>query len=150
MTFKGSVLVVDDNTDSRELLAEFLAFAGFEVTTAVTGIDAVTVARRVRPQVVLMDLAMPGLMDGWEATRRIKTDPSLRDTVVMAVTAHAFPPEREKAMHAGCQAVFTKPCDLPMIAAHVDRTIRDCRSLRNERPSKIDGEPKCGRLGNSG
>jgi CheY-like chemotaxis protein len=128
MPVHGSVLVVDDNTDNRELLAEFLVFAGFQVTTAASGADAVTVAQRVHPEVVLMDLAMPGLMDGWEATRRIKGDPSLRDTVVIAVTAHAFPPERERAMHAGCQAVFTKPYDVVAVAAHVERTVRDRRS----------------------
>jgi two-component system, cell cycle response regulator DivK len=71
-----------------------------------------------------MDLAMRGLIDGWEATRRIKLDPALQHTVVIAVTAHAFPPERERAMHAGCQAVFTKPYDIAAVAAHVERTLR--------------------------
>jgi CheY-like chemotaxis protein len=132
MAAHGSVLVVDDNTDNRELLAEFLAFAGFQVTTAASGAEAVTEAQRVHPEVVLMDLAMPGLMDGWEATRRIKGDPTLRDTVVIAVTAHAFPPERERAMDAGCQAVFTKPYDIAAVAAHVEHTVRDRRSRHFE------------------
>jgi len=118
---KGSVLVADDNLDSRDLLAEFLAFDGFDVTTAATGLEAVQVTEQHRPEVVLMDLAMPGVMDGWEATRRIKSDPRLRNTVVIAVTAHAYPEHKERAMHAGCQAVFTKPYDLPALVAHVEK-----------------------------
>ena len=124
MASRGSVLVVDDNRDSRDLLAELLAFDGFEVTTAVTGVEAVEVTEQHRPQVVLMDLALPGVMDGWEATRRIKNDPRLRNTIVIAVTAHAYPEHKQRAIHAGCQAVFTKPYDLPALVAHVEKVFR--------------------------
>lgn len=125
MSLKGSVLVVDDNADSRELLAEFLAYEGFEVTTAATGEEAVEATHNHHPQVVLMDLAMPGVMDGWEATRRIKADPKLRSTRVIAVTAHAYPEHKERAIHAGCNAVFTKPYDLPALVAHVEKVVRE-------------------------
>jgi two-component system cell cycle response regulator DivK len=118
-----SVLVVDDDADNREMLADFLQFAGFEVTTAENGADAVTRAEEVRPAVVLMDLVMPGVLDGWEATRRIKSHPTLNATVVIAVTAHALPADVQKAMHAGCHAVVVKPYDLQALAASVERVI---------------------------
>jgi two-component system, cell cycle response regulator DivK len=79
-------LVVDDFPDGRELLAEYLTFRGFGVLTTSTGAEAIEIARRVKPQIILMDLSMPGL-DGWEATRILKADPETRDIVVVAVTA---------------------------------------------------------------
>src|SRR5688572_19526239 len=69
-----SVLVVDDCSDGREMLSEYLAFRGFHVTEAQDGIEAVAVARRVQPDIILMDLSMP-VVDGWEATRQLKADP---------------------------------------------------------------------------
>ena len=124
MPAKPSVLVVDDNDDSRDLLAEYLSLKGFDVTTAADGVVAVTRAEQIHPQVVLMDLALPGIIDGWEATRRIKTSPMTKDTVVIAVTAHAFPHDQQKAMHAGCHAVVTKPVDVAKLAALVESAIR--------------------------
>ena len=124
MSPKPSVLVVDDHDDSRDLIAEYLSLKGFDVTTAADGVAAVTRAEQLHPQVVLMDLGLPGMMDGCEATRRIKASPMTQNTVVIAVTAHAFPHEQQKAMHAGCHAVMTKPLDVAKLAALVESVIR--------------------------
>jgi two-component system, cell cycle response regulator DivK len=123
MPAKGSVLVVDDNDDNRDLVAEYLSLDGFDVTTAANGVEAVTRAEQLRPHLVLMDLALPGIIDGWEATRRIKASPTIKDTVVIAMTARAFPHEQQKAMHAGCHAVVTKPLDFTHLAALVETAI---------------------------
>jgi len=114
---KLAVLVVDDDQDSRDLLAEYLTYEGCEVTTACDGEEALGRAERLHPQVVLMDLGLPGTVDGWEATRRIKS--IIKDVVVIAVTAHAFPQDQQQAMHVGCDAVMTKPLDLMALGSQV-------------------------------
>ncbi len=115
VTKKPSILVVDDVLDGREMLVEYLTFRGFQVAEATTGIAALAMARALRPQIVLMDLSMPGI-DGWETTRRLKTDPLTKDALVVAVTAHAFNREHEAARAAGCDAIVLKPYDLLVLA----------------------------------
>ena len=115
MSDKRSVLVVDDSPDGREMLTEYLTFRGFAVSHASDGASAIEVARRVRPEMVLMDLSMPGI-DGWEATRVLKSDPLTKHAVIIAVTAHAFPREQHLARAAGCDAVVAKPYDLATLA----------------------------------
>jgi two-component system, cell cycle response regulator DivK len=114
MRSKPSVLVVDDSSDGREMLTEYLAFCGFHVAAAQDGTEAIEVARRLQPNVILMDLSMP-VVDGWEATRRLKADPLTKDIIVIVVTAHAFPPEQNAARSAGCDAVIIKPYDLTVL-----------------------------------
>ncbi len=116
----ASVLVVDDDQDNREMLAEYLTLVGCTVATASSGVEALVVAEAMRPQVMLMDLALPGI-DGWEATRRVKAHPLLKQTVVIAVTAHSLPKHREEALHAGCDAVVLKPYNLGALAEQVQR-----------------------------
>jgi CheY-like chemotaxis protein len=94
---------VDDSQDGREMLVEYLVFRGFSVSEATHGQQAIDVARRLLPDIILMDLSMPG-MDGWEATRRLKTDPDTKNSILIAVTAHAFPAERTLAYEAGAMA----------------------------------------------
>jgi len=105
------VLVVEDFADNRDLLTEYLTFRGFAVTVAVDGESALRSVREQRPDVILMDLRMPGL-DGWQATRRLKTDPTTATVPVVAVTAHALRLEVESARDAGCDAVVAKPFDI--------------------------------------
>jgi two-component system, cell cycle response regulator DivK len=124
MTASPTVLVVDDDQDNREMLAEYLTLSGCTVATASSGAEAIRVAEQMRPQVMLMDLALPG-MDGWEATRRVKAHPLLKQTVVIAVTAHGLPNHKEKAMHAGCQAVIVKPYNLVALAEQVRRVVAE-------------------------
>jgi two-component system cell cycle response regulator DivK len=119
-----SVLIVDDSQDGREMLAEYLAFRGFVVSEARNGAEALDVARRVRPHIVLMDLSMP-VVDGWEATRQLKADVATKKAVVIAVTAHAFPPEQDAARSAGCDAVIAKPYDLGALATALHRIAKN-------------------------
>src|SRR3977135_361301 len=109
------VLVVDDFPDGRELVAEYLTFRGFSVHVACNGAEAIEIARKVRPEIVLMDLSMPGI-DGWKAARTLKNDPLTQAVTVIAVTAHALPPETDAAREAGCDGVICKPFDLAALA----------------------------------
>jgi|SRR6185295_4349127 len=109
------VLVVEDFADNRDLLTEYLTFRGFTVDAAADGAAAIAKARRDLPDVILMDLRMPGL-DGWEATRLLKADPATAKVPVVAVTAHALRPEVESARDAGCDAVVAKPFDIVALA----------------------------------
>jgi two-component system cell cycle response regulator DivK len=97
------------------MVAEYLAFRGFADCEAGDGIEALELARRIQPEIVLMDLRMPG-MDGWEATRRLKREPKTRHIPIVALTAHALTPEINTAREAGCDAVIGKPCDISVLA----------------------------------
>jgi len=103
------VLVVDDADDNRLLYATTIAEAGYEVVEATSGEEALDRISATRPAVIVMDLSMPGI-DGWEATRRIKTNPVTADIVVIALTAHATNYGLQQARDAGAEAVLTKPC----------------------------------------
>ncbi|MBS2017881.1 MAG: response regulator [Deltaproteobacteria bacterium] len=107
------VLVADDFEDTRIIYAESLRYAGFRVAEAANGKDAVEIAKRLSPDVVVMDLAMP-VMDGWEATRRLKSDPQTSGIRIMAVTAHDEGAHRLLAWRAGCDDFFPKPV-LPQV-----------------------------------
>ena len=112
------VLIVDDNADNRQILIDLLTANGYEVLEAVTGIDAVTVAERETPDLVLMDNQLPGI-DGHEATRRIKAMPALARTPVIAVTSYALAGDDRKAADAGCDAYVTKPFSPRALLAQV-------------------------------
>ena len=108
-TPKPLVLVVDDYQDAREMYAEYLSFSGFRVEEASTGAEAIEKAFALRPDVILMDLSLPG-MDGWTATRRLKNDERTKGIPVVALTGHALAGASEGARQAGCDAFVTKPC----------------------------------------
>jgi len=114
------VLIVDDYAEGREVCAEYLAFRGYRVATAEDGIDAIEKARALHPDVILMDLSLPRL-DGWEASRQLKSDDATRDIPIIALTAHALSSARERAVEAGCDAVVTKPCPPRDLEAEVRR-----------------------------
>ena len=103
------VLVVDDVDHGREIFAEYLEYRGFRVATAADGFEALEKAFELRPDVILMDLSLPGI-DGWEATRRLKQDERTRAIPIIALTAHALASAHDKAREVGCNAVVTKPC----------------------------------------
>jgi two-component system cell cycle response regulator DivK len=103
------VLVVDDYQDAREMYAEYLAYSGFRVAEASNGVEALQKAFDLLPDVILMDLSLPG-MDGWAATRRLKTDERTQRIPVVALTGHALAGASESARMAGCDAFVTKPC----------------------------------------
>ena len=103
-----TILLVEDNDMNRDMLTRRLTRRGFAVLHAADGVEAVTTALGCRPDVVLMDLSLPEV-DGLEATRRIKADPSARAIPVIALTAHAMLNDRERALAAGCDDYDTKP-----------------------------------------
>jgi two-component system cell cycle response regulator DivK len=123
------VLVVDDVAHGREIFAEYLEFRGFRVATAEDGLEAMEKAFDLRPDVILMDLSLPGI-DGWEATRRLKQDERTRAIPIIALTAHALASAHDKAMEVGCDAVVTKPCIPKDLEAEVRRqlAVRDGRA----------------------
>jgi two-component system, cell cycle response regulator DivK len=118
-----AVLVVDDFPDGREMVAEYLAFRGFSVLQAATGSQAIELARKHRPRLILMDLGMPGL-DGWEATRQLKADARTKGCVIIALTAHALASQHASAISAGCDEVIAKPFELSKLADTVERVVK--------------------------
>ncbi len=103
-----SILVVEDQEDNRRILRDLLTTAGYEVIEALTGEEGVASAETHRPDLILMDIQLPGL-DGYEATRRIKANPALRQIPVIAVTSYALSGDDVKAFEAGCDAYVSKP-----------------------------------------
>lgn len=103
------VLVVDDFEDNRAMYVEYLQFQGFRVAEAVNGEEAVARARELMPAVIIMDLSLP-VMDGWEATRRIKGFAKTKHIKVVALTGHAEPAHAKRALEAGCDDFVAKPC----------------------------------------
>ena len=103
------ILVVDDYQDAREMYAEYLQYSGFRVAEAKNGNEAVAQARSLKPDLILMDLSLPG-MDGWEATRVLKADEETRHIPIVALTGHALAGASEGARKAGCDSFVTKPC----------------------------------------
>src|SRR5438477_11846242 len=106
---KPIVLLVDDYPDAREMYAEYLEFSGFDIVQAGNGVEAIERALDSDPDVILMDLSLP-IMDGWEATRRLKADSRTDHIPVLAVTGHALTGISEDARNAGCDGFITKPC----------------------------------------
>jgi len=103
------VLLVDDYPDAREMYTEYLEFSGYEVIGAGNGLEALQRAVDASPDIILMDLSLP-VMDGWEATRRLKADRRTARIPVVALTGHALAGISEGARRAGCDAFVTKPC----------------------------------------
>jgi two-component system cell cycle response regulator DivK len=108
------ILYVEDNEDNVYVLKNRLVRAGHTVLVASDGAQAVTMAAAEQPNLILMDLSLP-VLDGWEATRRIKAAPETRNIPVIALTAHAMAGDREKAIAAGCDDFDTKPVEMPRL-----------------------------------
>jgi two-component system cell cycle response regulator DivK len=102
------ILVVEDQEDNRRILRDLLTNAGYEIIEAENGEQALAVAARERPDLILMDIQLP-LLDGYEVTRRIKADPALRAIPIIAITSYALSGDENKARAAGCDAYVTKP-----------------------------------------
>lgn len=115
----ATVLVVDDSPDIRELLRRLLSAQGYHVLEAADGNDALSMARRHRPDVIMLDLCLPGL-DGWEAARRIRAEPALEEIPIIAVTGYALSSATQAALDAGCHCVLAKPFDLNEIVRTVE------------------------------
>jgi CheY-like chemotaxis protein len=115
----AKILLVEDNEMNRDMLSRRLAKRGYEVLIAVEGEQGVALARTGSPDLVLMDMSLP-VLDGWEATRRLKSDPATRAIPIIALTAHAMAGDREKARDAGCDDFDTKPVELPRLLSKIE------------------------------
>jgi CheY-like chemotaxis protein len=116
------ILLVEDNEMNRDMLSRRLVRNGFEVAVAVDGRQGVAMAASEKPDLILMDLSLP-VIDGWEATRRVKADPATKAIPVIALTAHAMADDKEKALAAGCDDFDTKPVELPRLLAKIQALI---------------------------
>ena len=114
-----TILIVEDNEMNRDMLSRRLERKGFKVLIAIDGAQGLDVARAKSPDLILMDMSLP-VMDGWEATRRIKADEALKRIPVIALTAHAMANDRDKALEAGCDDYDTKPIELPRLLAKME------------------------------
>ncbi len=114
------ILLVEDNEMNRDMLSRRLVRRGYEVVIAVDGQQGVEFALRDQPQLILMDMSLP-VIDGWEATRRLKADPATRQIPVIALTAHAMAGDREQALAAGCDDYDTKPIELTRLLPKIEK-----------------------------
>lgn len=113
------ILYVEDNEDNVYMLKNRLTRKGFTVLIASDGAEGVSLAAAEQPELILMDLSLP-VLDGWEATRRIKADPHTHHIPIIALTAHAMAGDREKALAAGCDDFDTKPIELQRLLGKMD------------------------------
>jgi two-component system, cell cycle response regulator DivK len=114
-----TILIVEDNEMNRDMLSRRLARKGYDVLLAVDGANGIAVAAAKTPDLILMDMSLP-VVDGWEATRRLKMDDELRAIPIIALTAHAMASDRDKALAAGCDDYDTKPIELARLLAKID------------------------------
>ena len=112
------ILLVEDNEMNRDMLLRRLTRNGYEVVIAVDGQQGVDMATSARPDLILMDMSLP-VIDGWEATRRIKSEDATKKIPVIALTAHAMAGDRERAMQMGCDDYDTKPVELPRLLGKI-------------------------------
>jgi two-component system, cell cycle response regulator DivK len=117
------ILIVDDNPANLKLVRVLLATEGYEVRTATTADEALSVLGAFRPRLILMDVQLPG-MDGLELTRRLKAAPATRDTAIVALTAYAMKGDEERALAAGCDGYIAKPIDTRTLPDIVARYVR--------------------------
>jgi len=116
------ILLVEDNEMNRDMLSRRLVRGGYEVIVAEDGQRGLAMAQSGKPDLILMDMSLP-VIDGWEATRRIKTDAELKDIPVIGLTAHAMATDRENALQAGCDDYDTKPIELPRLLDKIEKLL---------------------------
>ena len=115
----AKILIVEDVEENSDMLTRRLQRRGFEIVLARDGVEGVALAASAAPDLILMDMNMP-LIDGWEATRRIKADPATTHIPVIALTAHDMEDDREKSLGSGCDDHHPKPFDLPRLLTQID------------------------------
>jgi len=119
----AKILLVEDNEMNRDMLSRRLERKGFQVVIAVDGQQGVAMAESERPDLILMDMSLP-ILDGYEATRKLKASPGTASIPVIALTAHAMTGDREKTMEAGCNDYDTKPVELPRLLSKIEALLK--------------------------
>jgi CheY-like chemotaxis protein len=119
----ATVLLVEDNPHNRKIFSGMLTHAGFQVVEAEDGHKALAEVKRALPDLILMDLSIPGI-DGWECARRIKADPRSRKVPIIALTAHAMRGDEESALEAGCDGYLSKPISPKKVVEEVKRALK--------------------------
>jgi two-component system, cell cycle response regulator DivK len=127
------VLLVEDNEMNRDMLSRRLVRRGFDVLMAIDGEQGVQMAKSEMPDLILMDMSLP-VLDGWEATRRIKAEASTKSIPLIALTAHAMAGDREKSLQAGCDDYDTKPIELLRLLDKMDRLLNENTVCVKTRP----------------
>ena len=118
----SKLLLVEDDELNRDMLAKRLRRRGYQLLEAVNGRECVAIAESELPDLILMDMSLP-VLDGWEATRQLKTDDQTKSIPIIALTAHAMSGDREKALDAGCNDYDTKPIDLRRLLSKIEAYI---------------------------
>ena len=126
----SKLLLVEDNEMNRDMLSRRLMRRSYEVVISVDGEEGLTLARTESPDLILMDMSLQ-ILDGWEATRRLKADPATANIPIIALTAHAMSSDRDKALEAGCDDYDTKPVEMPRLLEKIEELLRrgNSRSL---------------------
>ncbi len=124
------ILIVEDNEMNRDMLSRRLERKGYSVSMAVDGGEGVDKATAEKPDLILMDMSLP-VIDGWEATRRVKANPATKDIPVIALTAHAMAGDRDKTMEAGCDDYDTKPIDLARLLGKIEGQLQRVKGAAN-------------------
>ena len=130
---KGHILVVEDNMDNYELVRFILERAGYDVFLAMNGRDGVAAARLQKPDLILMDLTMPE-MDGWLAAEKLKAEASTKSIPLYALTAHALPSERKRALEAGCDGYVSKPIHMAGFLEMIESALK--KAKKKQRTSR--------------
>jgi|SRR5579871_2730120 len=117
------ILIVEDNEMNRDMLSRRLERKGYSIVMAVDGGAGVEKAIAEKPDLILMDMSLP-VVDGWEATRRVKSNPDTKHIPVIALTAHAMAGDRDKTIEAGCDDYDTKPIDLPRLLSKIEAQMK--------------------------
>jgi two-component system cell cycle response regulator DivK len=125
----AKILIVEDNEMNRDMLSRRLARRGYQIVIAVDGQEGIGAAKAEAPDLILMDMSLP-VIDGWEATRRLKADPQTKAIPVIGLTAHVMAGDREKVIAAGCEDYDTKPVELPRLVQKIEALLSP-----NGRPS---------------
>jgi CheY-like chemotaxis protein len=123
----AKILLVEDNEMNRDMLSRRLMKKGYSVVIAVDGQSGLDLGYSETPDIILMDMSLP-ILDGWEATRRLKSSPETRSIPIIALTAHAMSSDRTKAIEAGCDDYDTKPVDLPRLLGKIETLLHKASS----------------------
>jgi CheY-like chemotaxis protein len=118
----SKILVVEDNEINRDMVVRRLQRRGFTIVSAVDGQQGIDMTRSEKPDLILMDMSLP-VVDGWEATRQIKSDPDIKHIPIIGLTAHAMVGDRDKAIQAGCNDYATKPVEFEKLVGLINRLI---------------------------